>query len=142
VTSVLVLTSVYAIVIIVLARLSDSRIWTLNGYLAILLLALSLVALVLPARSAEGTHHAGASHWYPTRCCSAKDCHPVPCADLVEDDKGDIQFTTDAGALVTVLKNKVEPSQDAQCHICYDPDTTVSKGVRYHGYCAFQQFGQ
>ena len=60
--------------------------------------------------------------WYPQECCSDNDCHPVPCAELVETDKG-IEWNGKEFS-----KDMIKPSQDSKCHVCYTPNRT---------YCVF-----
>ena len=30
--------------------------------------------------------------WYPNECCADKDCHPVPCDEISEDENGAIHW--------------------------------------------------
>jgi hypothetical protein len=54
--------------------------------------------------------------WYPSDCCSGKDCKPVECDQLVETRNGivykDKLFTRD----------KIRPTQDFNCHICMNEE--------------------
>lgn len=61
--------------------------------------------------------------WYPTRCCSDRDCHPVN-ADEVSDDGETLTFKK---LNVTFPKAKAEIGKDEDYHICILPlDTGLS----------------
>lgn len=48
--------------------------------------------------------------WYPPKCCSDQDCHPVECETIVEKQDGYYYHGDRA--------NEVYPSEDKQCHAC------------------------
>lgn len=50
--------------------------------------------------------------WYPRDCCSARDCKPVRCEEIIYED-GMMRY----GGLV-FTKEKQHPSQDSRCHVC------------------------
>ncbi len=87
----------------------------------------ALVALLL-ATSAQ------AHSWYDGRCCSGRDCHPVPCDDLSQDPDGSVTFRPTG---VHVFRENVLPSQDAQCHLC----TSKPGRNEGYGYCAYMRQG-
>ena len=66
--------------------------------------------------------------WYPLECCGGRDCHPVPCEDLVELDNGDYTYHN-----IHFRKDQVKPSLDNQCHVC------ISQGEYQTPYCVFIQ---
>ena len=65
--------------------------------------------------------------WYPPDCCSGRDCLPIPCDQLVEQDNGNWLYNQ-----LVFLKQNVKPSLDKFCHIC------MPNGVPG---CAFVQMG-
>ena len=72
--------------------------------------------------------------WYDGRCCSGRDCHPVPCDQLSTAAGGDVTFRPTG---VHVFRENVLPSQDAGCHLCTShPETNT-----VYGYCAYVQHG-
>jgi len=50
--------------------------------------------------------------WYPQSCCSDRDCHPVPCEDILEEPNG----YSYQGLLFG--KEQVQLSKDRFCHVC------------------------
>lgn len=66
--------------------------------------------------------------WYPPECCGGGDCHPVPCDEIVETDKG-FRWKD-----VTFPSANVRPTQDGKCHVC---DGWDSYPVKHHGWCVF-----
>lgn len=60
--------------------------------------------------------HDSPSGWtYPLECCEYKvHCHPVPCDQLVETDKGWTYLPTGH----VFLTERVRPSGDRDCHVC------------------------
>lgn len=54
-----------------------------------------------------------AHSWYPTECCSDKDCKPIPCESIGEDAKGNLTYNG-----FTFTKDKEHPSKDSSCHVC------------------------
>lgn len=63
--------------------------------------------------------------WYPNSCCADKDCHPVPCEELLEQSDGSWIWD-----IFRFNRNVVQPSQDRYCHVC-----TLGP----NGLCAFIQ---
>lgn len=56
-----------------------------------------------------------AHSWYPSQCCSDRDCAPVPCADLERMIRsGEVDQKT------------VRDSPDEECHLCTNPGATVA----------------
>jgi hypothetical protein len=95
-----------------------------------------LGCLVLPGSPAMA--HTAPSGWhYPPACCSNTDCHPIPCEELLDAKDGGVEYQTPEGFKVFVAKSQVNPSPDAQCHICYSP----TPGSDRNGYCAWQHYG-
>ena len=86
------------------------------------------VVLTLLASSAH------AHSWYDGRCCSGRDCHPVPCDQLSQDTDGSVTFRPTG---VHVFRENVLPSQDAQCHLC----TSKPGRNEGYGYCAYIRQG-
>ncbi|MCW6508655.1 hypothetical protein [Lichenifustis flavocetrariae] len=72
----------------------------------------------------------GAHSWYDARCCSGRDCHPVPCDQLRSGTGGMLTFRPTG---VQFSKENVLPSQDTQCHIC----TSRPESDTGYGYCAY-----
>ncbi len=87
----------------------------------------ALVALLL----ATGAH---AHSWYDGRCCSGRDCHPVPCEDLSQGPDGSVTYRPTG---VHVFRENVLPSKDAQCHLC----TSKPGRNEGYGYCAYVRQG-
>lgn len=54
-----------------------------------------------------------AHSWYDPWCCNDKDCRPVPCTELIEQNNGDLEYK---GYIIP--KDKIKPSQDKDCHVC------------------------
>jgi hypothetical protein len=52
-------------------------------------------------------------NWYPTECCSGKDCTAVPCDTLAEQTDGTIKYLE-----FTFTKDQIRPSLDKDCHVC------------------------
>lgn len=48
-----------------------------------------------------------AHDWYPTDCCSGRDCRPVPCDEIHDNEYRGAHFTS------------IRPSEDNQCHACF-----------------------
>lgn len=71
-----------------------------------------------------------AHSWYDARCCSDRDCHPVPCGQLRADADGGVTFLPTG---VQFFRENVLLSRDAQCHICTSHPETNSG----YGYCAY-----
>lgn len=55
-----------------------------------------------------------AHSWYPTRCCSDRDCKPVNAEDV--EDRGDSYFFKKLN--VSFPKDKAEVGKDEDFHIC------------------------
>ena len=88
--------------------------------------------LVLP-KPLESIPRIDVHSWYPGFCCNEQDCHPVPCEEIDEGANG-----ADWDGY-HFRKDRVFPSQDAQCHACIG-----GKGVfapRGMPYCIFTQQG-
>ena len=60
-----------------------------------------------------------AHSWYPTACCSNKDCFEVPC-----DEIHSVGATWEYRGL-TIGKEKTQVSQDGKCHVCVIPHVTL-----------------
>jgi hypothetical protein len=65
------------------------------------------------ALSANGAYAPAQSHeWYPSACCSDRDCHPVNCEEISTTPGyyrwHNLMFPRDASY----------PSQDGGCHVC------------------------
>jgi hypothetical protein len=72
---------------------------------------------IAAALLALGAIRANAHSWYPSECCSDKDCKPA--SRLVIDQQGD-RLVFVGGQKIWVSKyHKARPSQDGQVHICY-----------------------
>lgn len=56
--------------------------------------------------------------WYPSECCSEKDCKPVPCTDLLEQSNGTWLYDT-----MVFRLDQVKPSLDGLCHACFNDYT-------------------
>lgn len=63
--------------------------------------------------------------WYPASCCSDKDCMPIPCDKLLEQNDGSILYEG-----IRFAANQIHPSLDAMCHVCFDPTSLTP-------YCVF-----
>ena len=67
-----------------------------------------------------------AHSWYPQECCGEKDCHPIPCEELVQRPDGNYQWEQ-----FTFKREQVRASLDKDCHVCVFRNETP--------YCAFIQ---
>lgn len=67
---------------------------------------------------AMGATVAFAHSWYPAKCCSGTDCKPVPCDSLVELKGGDMGYVDENGKAYRFAKEKINPSEDNECHVC------------------------
>jgi len=67
-------------------------------------------ALVI-ALSANGAYASG-HEWYPSACCSDKDCRPVPCEEI--STTHDYYWWHGLG----FPRNASSPSTDGGCHVC------------------------
>ena len=54
-----------------------------------------------------------AHSWYPSECCSGKDCKPVPCEEILELNNGNLSYDG-----LEFTKDRVHLSQDKFCHAC------------------------
>ncbi len=66
------------------------------------------LALLLCANGAYASGH----EWYPSACCSDKDCHPVRCEEIKTSP--DYYWWHGIG----FPRNASYPSQDGACHVC------------------------
>ncbi len=72
---------------------------------------------------------ASAHSWYDQQCCGERDCRPVPCEQLVEDNNGSWLYIPTGNRFDSL---QVKPSQDRHCHVC------ISSG---RSLCVFIQTG-
>ena len=77
---------------------------------------------------------AAAHSWYDSRCCSGRDCHPVPCEQLSVAADGSAVFLPTG---IPFFRENVLPSLDARCHICTSHPGTNGG----YGYCAYVRQG-
>jgi hypothetical protein len=63
-----------------------------------------------------------AHDWYPYYCCGGKDCHPVGCDELIDDNEGNVKYNE-----YLFTKGQVQPSQDNKCHVCIADNYDGSK---------------
>ena len=67
------------------------------------------------------------AHWlYADECCSGRDCHPVPCAEIHQFKDGwdwhGIMFAS----------NVLKRSPDGSCHVCHSDNDKV-----FIGHCIY-----
>jgi hypothetical protein len=67
--------------------------------------------------------------WYPSDCCEEGHCEPVPCTSISELSNGDVSWNG-----INFPKILVRPSQDKDCHVCYNHNSKQP-------YCVFLRFG-
>jgi hypothetical protein len=72
--------------------------------------------------------------WYPMQCCGNHDCHPVPCSEI-RHVLGGWEWWKD-GKKVFFQEKEKQPSQDDQCHVCVNGNTTDGEGNPF-GLCIF-----
>lgn len=51
---------------------------------------------------------------YDNACCAGKDCHPVPCSEIISTENGWIWHDK------SFHKIMLRESPDGQCHVCVD----------------------
>jgi hypothetical protein len=72
------------------------------------------------------------AHWlYSTDCCADRDCHPVPCEEIVDTAWGWI-WTPVGHSPVTFNREHVKPSPDGRCHVCH-----LGYGPGMNGICIY-----
>jgi hypothetical protein len=88
------------------------------GAIALIVLAIALLWAVM----------ALAHSWYPLDCCSGRDCHPVPCAEISQKRERGMEGYSWTG--VRYL-DRYQPdsiwfpkmwhrySPDGKCHVCF-----------------------
>lgn len=115
-------------------------IWT--AILAWLIVCVALVAIGFSkAAKAQDTtpHHPGPGepHWYPSMCCSGRDCEPLPEELITEKPEGwyiqnplDVDKTTKLPKVIFVPKGQERSSMDLQYHWCR---SEASEPNRYNG---------
>lgn len=69
-------------------------------------LGLLLATLIAPALAHD---------WYPSDCCSGRDCKPIACDELESREDGSIVVRD---SRTTFSREKIRPSRDTQCHTC------------------------
>ncbi len=70
------------------------------------------------ALSANGAYAPALGHeWYPSACCSDKDCHPVACEEITSTP----DYYRWHGLMFP--KNASLPSKDGGCHVCHTGST-------------------
>jgi hypothetical protein len=52
--------------------------------------------------------------WYPNECCADKDCHPVPCDEISEDENGAMHWK-----YLIFDGSQIRTSPDHECHVCH-----------------------
>lgn len=60
-----------------------------------------------------------AHSWYPIKCCSDKDCSPIPCEQIVEQSEGTYKYLD-----YVFQASNVHPSLDRFCHACISESGT------------------
>ena len=55
-----------------------------------------------------------AHSWYPNECCADKDCHPVPCEEISEDENGAMHWK-----YLIFEGSQIRASPDHECHVCH-----------------------
>jgi hypothetical protein len=55
-----------------------------------------------------------AHSWYPNECCTDKDCHPVPCDEISEDENGAMHWK-----YLIFEGSQIRASPDHECHVCH-----------------------
>lgn len=86
-----------------------------NGSIVVRIIVTALVACGLGVLFAGVFFLGGRAFghdWYPSECCSGRDCKPVVCSDIAETETG---FRYDG---VDFAKRVERPSQDSRCHVC------------------------
>lgn len=51
--------------------------------------------------------------WYPNECCGDEHCHPVPCDEISEDEKGAMHWKN-----LIFDGSQIRTSPDNECHVC------------------------
>lgn len=54
-----------------------------------------------------------AHSFYSAECCSGRDCHPVPCDQIVMMPNGDFRWNK-----VMFNRSVMHVSEDGGCHVC------------------------
>jgi hypothetical protein len=79
-----------------------------------------LASIAVLLVTAGSSFSACAHSWYPSDCCSNRDCTP---ADSVETDaRGDLTVKVGAKRIWVPRGFAVRPSQDGRIHICFHSD--------------------
>jgi len=68
-----------------------------------------------------------AHSWYPSECCSERDCYPINCSEVKKIDGG----YNYKGIFFANSQVKQTPDEHVGCHAC------SSFGERQYGYCLF-----
>ncbi len=100
----------------------------------IILAVLALVALASAAVADELPkgfgHPNGPTHWYPSQCCSMRDCEPVPYEAATQDINGNwvVHYRTSRGfdAYGLIRADDVRMSNDGFVHACALPPSDGS----------------
>ena len=71
-------------------------------------------------------------YFYSAECCGGKDCHPVPCDEIVNDASGfrwqNIHFD----------RKLMRVSQDGECHVCVSNyEWATPTGPNGYGVCIY-----
>jgi hypothetical protein len=91
---------------------------------------LALLALMV------SSSHCWAHSWYPSQCCSDRDC--MPADSMVVDAHGD-KLVFVGSKMIWVSKNlRPDPSQDGRVHICYrDVGGELDGRPNFVAFCLF-----
>jgi hypothetical protein len=75
---------------------------------------------------------AAAHDWYPSECCSGKDCHQVPCDQIHAEGMGSYWYQGEfsRGARIHFPKSyDKSPAPDGMCHVCINSATVIPNGI-------------
>lgn len=93
--------------------------------------SIAILLLILFAVLIFNINPAFSHEWYDQACCSNRDCHPIPCEDIIE--KGRILIYQGLSYSGSMIKS----SKDALCHACMIKSVTPPD----HPLCIYIQNG-